>query len=610
MPMQPLFEQKRTISRPRKIAIIVFWLVVWEVADRLINNRLVLAGPVRVVQALVDQLANLNFWVICGSSFGRLACGFLLSFAISVVLAVLAHRFSLLRDFVDPIVSMLKTVPMISFVIMLLIWVGNQMLTVYLALLVVLPFIYTATLAGLENADAKMLEMADAYQLSRWKRFVYVYRPALMPFLLSSCKVALGMSWKTGIMAEVIGTPKPSIGREMYLAKSYLDTPDLFAWTVVVIVLSLVFEKVFMLVLEQAAKPMGDLLLDGREAAKGGSPRADADGREAVEDGSRGSCQQDCSIQANTGAKPPVDFRGDCPHPVPIALEARGLCKSFGETEVLRNVNVEFEAGGVYCLMGPSGMGKTTLLRILSGLEPATSGETSAAAARQAGVSMMFQEDRLCESLTAAQNVALVRRSKPSSAQMEALLGQILPADSAQRTAAQHSGGMRRRVALVRAVAFDSAAVILDEPFTGLDKDTKRRVARFLVEHRAGRTLVVSTHSDEDAALLGAQVVRLQDIAEFDEEVLRKLAEQAKREQEQELLESKGKIMIDATKTMREIVKDEPLFADFLVSKGFPFTVENPMTEFVTFNDVVERRKLDKETFLAEYATYKEAHEG
>lgn len=586
MPMQPLFEQKRTVSPSRKIAIIVFWLAVWEIADRLINNRLVLAGPVRVVQALFEQLGSFDFWVVCGSSFGRLACGFLLSFVISVVLAVLAHRFNLLRDFVDPVVSMLKTVPMISFVIMLLIWVGNQMLTVYLSLLVVLPFIYAATIAGLENADVKMLEMACAYKLSRWKRFMYVYRPALMPFLLSSCKVALGMSWKTGIMAEVIGTPRPSIGREMYLAKSYLDTPDLFAWTVVVIVLSLVFEKVFMLVLEQAAKPMGGFLVNK------------AAGAEAAED---------ASVEAPDSGKSSKEI---CPHPVPIALEARGLCKSFGETEVLRNVNVRFEAGGVYCLMGPSGMGKTTLLRILSGLEPATSGETAAWAARAAGVSVMFQEDRLCESLTPVQNAALVRRRKPAPSEMKSLLEQVLPADCMDRFASQLSGGMRRRVALVRAVAFDSAAVVLDEPFTGLDKDTKRRVARFLVEHRAGRTLVVSTHSDEDARLLGAQVVRLQDIAEFDEEVLRQLEEQAKREQELEQQAMKGQIVIDATKTMREIVKDEPLFADFLVSKGFPFTVENLMTEFVTFNDVVERRKLDKEAFLAEYATYKASHEG
>jgi NitT/TauT family transport system permease protein len=585
MSMQSPYESKRKISTPKKIAIIVFWLAVWEIADRLIHNRLVLAGPIRVVQALFDQLGNIDFWVICGASFGRLACGFLLSFVASVILAVLAHRFETLRDFVDPVVSMLKTVPMISFVIMMLIWVGNQMLTVYLALLVVLPFIYTATLAGLENADERMLEMAGAYELSRWKRFMYIYRPALMPFLLSSCKVALGMSWKTGIMAEVIGTPRPSIGREMYIAKSYLDTPDLFAWTVVVIVLSLVFEKVFMSVLEQAARPMGGMLTGGK--ATGATDSVDTS-----------------DAEQGTGAVAVKTFvdEGECK---PVKLAAAGMGKSFGESEVLRNVNASFDAGGVYCLMGPSGMGKTTLMRILSGLDTVTSGEVDSADVRESGTSFMFQEDRLCECLTPSQNVALACSGKPDEADLRALLAQVLPADCLDKAASQLSGGMRRRVALVRAVAHRGGVLVLDEPFTGLDNETKRRVARFLVEQRAGRTMLVSTHNEDDAELLGAQIVRLQDIAEFDEETLRFLDEQAKLEKEREK-DGKGMdIMIDATKTMREIVKDEPLFADFLVSKGFPFTVENPMTEFVTFNDVVERRKLNKEEFLAEYAEWK-----
>ena len=592
MPMTPQFERKRQISRPKKIAIIVFWLAVWELADRVLHNRLVLAGPVRVVEALCQQVTNLDFWVICGSSFGRLACGFLMSFVVSVILAAAAHRFDTLRDFVDPVVSMLKTVPMISFVIMLLIWVGNQMLTVYLSLLVVLPFIYTATLAGLENADAKMLEMAGAYKLSPWKRFLYVYRPALMPFLLSSCKVALGMSWKTGIMAEVIGTPRPSIGREMYMAKSYLDTPDLFAWTVVVIVLSLAFEKVFMLVLEQADRPLGGKLVRGGALVRGAGDVQAADARTSAD-------SDGCACE------PSLVERDDVR---PVALEASGVCKSFDDAEVLRDVNVRFEAGGVYCLMGPSGMGKTTLLRILSGLEDATSGAVGDG--WRGGVSVMFQEDRLCERLTPVENVALVRPRKPVVYQVRQLLERVLPADCMGRAAAQLSGGMRRRVALVRAVAYPGGAIVLDEPFTGLDRDTKRLVAQFLVRHRNGRTLVVSTHSPEDAELLGAQTVQLADIATFNEEKLRELMRRAQEELAYEASEGeRSEIMIDATKTMREIVKGEPLFADFLVSKGFPFTVENPMTEYVTFNDVVERRKLDKESFLAEYAEFKRQHE-
>ena len=258
MGMQRVSARMEQVDPKIKATIVVFWLLVWEAADRIIDNRLILAGPICTVQTLIEQALQANFWITCGTSFLRLAAGFLIAFAASVLLAVFAYRCKYLRWFVDPIISVLKTIPMISFVIMMLIWVGNQLLTIFLALLIVLPFIYTAVISGLESTSDEMLEMAETFQLSRWKKFMYIYRPALMPYLLSSCKVACGMSWKTGIMAEVIGTPKPSIGHEMYIAKQYLSTPELFAWTAVVILLSLAFEHFFMWLLKKAALPMGE----------------------------------------------------------------------------------------------------------------------------------------------------------------------------------------------------------------------------------------------------------------------------------------------------------------------------------------------------------------
>ncbi len=239
--------------------IILFWLVAWEIADRLIDNRIILSGPVHILEALIKQMNESDFWIICGASFLRITVGFLLSFFAGFLMAVLSYRYKLVRDFISPIMMTLKVVPMISFVIMLLIWVGNQALTIYLSFLIVLPLIYTNTLSGLNAVDKNLLEISKEYGLSHWKRFLYIYRPAFMPFLLSSCKVSLGMSWKSGIMAEVIGTPRPSIGREMYASKTYLQTANLFAWTIVVIILSLVFEKFFMWLLQKLNAPAGGI---------------------------------------------------------------------------------------------------------------------------------------------------------------------------------------------------------------------------------------------------------------------------------------------------------------------------------------------------------------
>lgn len=251
-------KQKRTKKETVRMALIVlFWLVLWEIADRVIDNRIILVGPTHILMALAEQVGQSDFWVTCGASFLRIAVGFVLSFIGGFVLALVCYRYKLIRDFLEPIMIMLKTVPMISFVIMLLIWVGNQALTIYLSFLIVLPIIYTNTLQGLQSVDVQLLEMAQVFHMAPWKKFMFIYRPAFMPFVLSASKLALGMSWKSGIMAEVIGTPKPSIGREMYAAKTYLQTSNLFAWTIVVVILSVLFETLFMLILKKLSAPMG-----------------------------------------------------------------------------------------------------------------------------------------------------------------------------------------------------------------------------------------------------------------------------------------------------------------------------------------------------------------
>ena len=261
-------KQNGTRRFVRKAGIIVFWLAVWELLDHVIDNRLVLAGPIRTAQALVAQIGQPDFWVICGASFGRIALGFLLSFLVGFLLALISCRHRLFRDFVDPIISLLRTIPVASFIILLLIWVGNQALTVLLAFFIVLPLIYTNMVTGFESVDKQMLEMARVYKLSKWRTFLYIYRPAFMPFLMSSTKISLGMTWKSGIMAEVLATPKPSIGKEMATARTFLDTPDLLAWTVVVMVLSFLFEKAFMELLKRANRPLGGFIgIDGGEGA-------------------------------------------------------------------------------------------------------------------------------------------------------------------------------------------------------------------------------------------------------------------------------------------------------------------------------------------------------
>ena len=187
-----------------------------------------------------------------------------------------------------------------------------------------------------------------------------------------------------------------------------------------------------------------------------------------------------------------------------------GVCKAYGANRVLRDVSFTLEGGGVYCLMAPSGSGKTTLFRVLLGLERADAG--CVRGVEPGRIAMMFQEDRLCATLTAVENVALVLPPDARRRDAADLLARILPPECLDQPVMELSGGMRRRVSLARAVTFPSDLVVLDEPFTGLDAQTRRRVIDFLLAERAGRTLLVATHGEGDAELLGAQVVRLDEV--------------------------------------------------------------------------------------------------
>lgn len=191
-------------------------------------------------------------------------------------------------------------------------------------------------------------------------------------------------------------------------------------------------------------------------------------------------------------------------------VEFRHVRKAYGANEVLRRVTFTLPGGGVRCLMAPSGSGKTTLLRVLLGLEHPDSGEIRGISPGR--ISMMFQEDRLCETLTPVENVALVLPAETRRADVAALLAEILPTDCLGQPAMELSGGMRRRVSLARAVAFPSDLIVLDEPFTGLDQATKEKVIAFVLRHRAGRTLLVATHGEDDARLLGAERLNLADV--------------------------------------------------------------------------------------------------
>lgn len=222
----------------KKFIILLFWLGVWQILAMCVDNFLLVVTPLQALRALLTLAGQVEFWRSAFDSLWRIAFGFLLGAVLALLLAAISYRYPLVEEVLRPFMVFCKAVPVAVFAVLLLIWWGSSMLAVAICFLVVFPNIYLNTLEGLKSADIGLLEMAEVFRLPLGTQFFYIYRPALKPFLLSAFQLSLGMCWKSGVAAEVIGTPSHSIGGALYLAKIYLDTADLFAWTAVIVVLS------------------------------------------------------------------------------------------------------------------------------------------------------------------------------------------------------------------------------------------------------------------------------------------------------------------------------------------------------------------------------------
>ena len=231
--------------------IFLFWLALWQLLTVMIHNRILLAGPADTIRSLSVQVTDAGFWKAILSSLSRISFGFFLAFFSGMLTGCLAFYRPFLRELLSPAIQLMKSIPVASFVILALIWTGAENLSVLISFLVVYPVIHINTIAGLSHTDLRLLEMARVFRVPLRKQALSIYRPALYPYLESALKTALGMGFKSGIAAEVIGVPQGSIGEGLYMAKIYLSTGELFSWTLTILLVSTAFEKVFLYLLKQ-----------------------------------------------------------------------------------------------------------------------------------------------------------------------------------------------------------------------------------------------------------------------------------------------------------------------------------------------------------------------
>ena len=246
--IQPPVKQLRRKSA--KLWTVLVWLALWQGASMLFAQELLLPSPVTAFRRLAELLLTDTFRQSVVHSSGRILGGFTLGCFSGIACAIPAGMFPWFRELLTPPVTVIRAVPVASFVILSMVWLNARTLVVFIAFIMTFPPVYLGVCEGIAQTDQNLLEMARIFRVPFLRRVRGIYLPRILPYLRTAVSVSMGLCWKAGTAAEVIGLPRASLGERLYYAKVYFLTADLFAWTAVIIVLSACFERFFLWILD------------------------------------------------------------------------------------------------------------------------------------------------------------------------------------------------------------------------------------------------------------------------------------------------------------------------------------------------------------------------
>lgn len=431
-------------------AVAAFWLAVWMLVAALVAQPLILPGPGAVALALLRLVCAVGTWAILAGSGVRILGGLALAAVCGGVLAGVSSRSRAFARLVAPALSFVKATPVACVVVLLLIWLGSARVSIAAVFLMALPGVYFSLAEGLAQADKPLEQMFRMHGVRGWRLFcAHIWREVL-PFVLSCARAVIGMGWKAGVAAELIGMAVGTVGERIYQAKLLIETADLLAWTVLVVAASWACERALVWLLRASGPVAWRAAV--RTHGHGARGRAGAAGDSA----------------------------------------AAGLALAIGNrapwAPALDGLVLNVPAGGRACVMGASGAGKSTLLTLASG--------------ECTPCSMVFQDVRLVEDASALDNVLVCADARVGASSAAALLRLLVSGMDVHARVAELSGGQRRRVEIARALLCPGGAVILDEPFTGLDASARDATAKAVIDLLDGRMLLLATHDVADAQAL------------------------------------------------------------------------------------------------------------
>ena len=230
-------------KQPVRAWAVIFWLLVWQLCWLAVGQDVLLPSPAGVARRLGQLVCTLPFWQQVGLSLLRILTGYLLALALGAALGALTARSRLADCLLSPALRTVRAIPVASFIILLFVLMSKEHIPTVTSFLMVLPVVWANVDQGVRETDPALLEMARVFRLSPGRVFRHIRLPAVMPFFLAAARTGMGLAWKAGVAAEVLAAPRLGIGRALYEAKVYLESEELFAWTAVIVAISVLLER-------------------------------------------------------------------------------------------------------------------------------------------------------------------------------------------------------------------------------------------------------------------------------------------------------------------------------------------------------------------------------
>ncbi len=235
----------------KKLIITIIWLGIWQTLSAIVGLSALFPSPIETIKELKNLAVTGDFWLSVLFSVIRISVGFITGTLAGVLTGAISSFLKGFSEFLSPLVSIIKATPVASFIILAVIWLKTGNIPSFATALIVFPFVYSNIKTGFQETDRNLIEMSDAFGVSFGKKLIKLYIPSVKPYFVSAATTAMGLAWKAGIAAEVICNPTMSIGNGIYESKVYFEPSAMFAWTAVVIILSIMLEKTMLLILRK-----------------------------------------------------------------------------------------------------------------------------------------------------------------------------------------------------------------------------------------------------------------------------------------------------------------------------------------------------------------------